>query len=541
MNNNITTITEKEILRSKIKNLSKKTLQKNKDYFKFCDMLFSNKWSLWVMCSKETAVMPSTITKRLQGILSKNGFSSENYNYLFVPYNNGIIGYISIKPEERIDEFCKIIETITDLKISYSKVDSNKPLSTKLLFSYKNEYQKNKKTGYSTYYRSKYLKIKNNFFSSITRQVIEEYGELFSKKHRTTFPNNYNFKGSILKKEIEIYPVLNKNGSGYIYYIINEYDKEKKWLKYSLTVVANMKNHEILKNNDTEQFYYIKYNTPFIYAFIEKESGKIIYIGQTQSIDSRIKRHSNPTEKDSFNSFSNGKDMADNSLVKAYAFWKIYGFLEKTESNFELFRNFKLSWEDYEVRCIPLTTYKIEKKQLLKEKELMELAEAYIMNQIQEQTPDKLTYSTKEMQFFNSKIRAIGVPLYHCRTEKSVKKTILNGNEYAVHAILERHKDIIEHTEFENLLLEMLTLIRGKSLNNMTWYDIFSKYGLNFEEAVKFAVGLSVNDKYYHNKITGQYGFKTPQGNITFTNETTHKYKAAQYILKKANYKPSEV
>jgi hypothetical protein len=481
-----------------------------------------------------TKSTPSTIVKRMREHLASNGFNSISYIYLFVPCQNGIAGYIAVTDNEQIEKMQESLAQMRNAIVSCAELSANKPIDADYLLTRKANYQQNSKNNKS-FYSSKNIKKSKLHLQQITEQMITEYGNLYISRYGQTFPNYYEFRGKLTAKQIDVYPIINTRGNGYIYFNIVERTRKKE-LKYALWIAARMNNYQIIPKSQKEKFWCLPLgnNVPFIYIFFERATKKVVYVGQSQRIETRIKRHANPGEQDSFDNVQKN-NMNDNSIVKGYAFWNKYGNMEKTNKNFNLFKKFKLPLTQYEVRLLPLSAFKFDYGNT---NNWLALAEAYTMHQIETETPAKIIYATPDMQLFNVDIKTYNVPLYHCRAEASLRKGV-NCNQNMVTEMLKRNNNIINSDTFRSNLLNTLAIIRGVSFTDMSLYDIFSQYGLTYVEAMEYALGLSINHNSYYYDSDNTYYIDTPFGYEQCTKDVfegrKHKREITADIIAQAN------
>lgn len=513
---------ESIVIDKKVATLCNQIKNQYKTEIKLCNILMSNDWRYTV---RITGTFPSVLVKNLREHLNANGFKTSTYAYLLIPKEKSVVGYIAtILPDDEAQE--RFYNTLLSMPNIEVKPVDNRPFPLDRLIEYMQESKEARK-----FYISRNVKRKQ-FAEKMIDATMNDYAEEYKKKHATIYPENYNLRGSINKKEVTFFPRLNRNKDGYILTSIKEYDI-KGQLKYSLYLLSYFQNGQHVKN----AYFPIAGKAPFVYVIFEKSTGNIVYIGQTRHIDSRIQRHFNPKEGTSYEAFLTG-EMYDNSVVKAYAFYKQYGILEKTETNFNKFRNFKTPWNNFIVRFLPLSAYTVQYKDIVNQatSDLMELAEAYVMHTLEQEAPDKIIRADENMRFFNREIKAFNVPLYHTADAYN------NSSKISVNKMLNRYSDIVKSSQFKSKLLESLSVIRLKSFNNLSLYETILHYGLTFEEATRYAVGLDITPKeHFYNAKTGQYLVEYECDAIECTKDIVDKYeqgeKIVAHILKSANYK----
>lgn len=479
-----------EIAKAKLKNQYKAELN-------YCKILYSNKWDFKVCIESKNESLPSTIIKNMRNTLKGRGFNPDSYSYLFVPGKGYIAGYIALF-DRTAEEFLKALQTIKNVNVVQTALDKNEPLETMLdiMQDYRQSHKNDK-----TYYFSKNTLKNNDFMQSILDVFVEEYAENLKSKNSngTTYPNHIEHMGRIAKKQITFYPNINQQGNGNIMFLAKEYKQNKLYRQQIIR--CNLSNYEIipyLHSGKEKKLYYSKVtsNVPFVYMVIDKSNQKVVYVGETENAESRIKRHIKPSEKDSFEAFKqkgiNNKKVKNNSVVVGYDFWKKYGNLGVTRENVKLFKNHKTPTKEYDFKLLPLTNYKLAYKN--KVKNYMCLAEGFVMNQLELETPGRIIYADADMQFFNRTIIAYGEPLFYCSAEKDKNTVWKNQNRNVTESILNKHSDIVNKSDFRKMLVSTLEFVTGQyNISNNTMYDIFANYGLSIEQALRYAVGLPIN------------------------------------------------
>ena len=462
---------------------------KYKTELNYLSLLYSNKWDIYITIDSKKANAPSTIITNMRNSLKNRGFCADNYKYLFTAGSGRIIGYVSLY-DKTISEFIDAISS-PSLEIAYAHLDQEKALVTPLAHIGKGTYKNGK-----SYYFSKNTKKNNKFMQNILDTFVEEYAEnLKSKCSRgTAYPNYIEHMGRIANKQITFWPTINQLGNGNIMFLAKEYQQNKLY-RWQI-IRCNLRNYEIipyLHSGKEKKLYYSKVtsNVPFVYMVIDKSNQKVVYVGETENAESRMKRHISPSEKDSFEVFKQ-KNTSNNSTVIGYSFWKKYGNIEVTEENYKLFRGHKTPTKQYDFKLLPLTNYKMAYKNSVKD--YMCLAEGYVMNQLETETPDRIIYADADMQLSNKKTIEHGEPLYYCGFDKTYKYTMGNRNRNATSYLLNEHSDIVNNAGFRKSLVSTLEFVTGQyNISNNTIYDIFATYGLTIEQALRYALGLPIN------------------------------------------------
>jgi len=512
----------------------------------FYNKLYSNEWNLYVKIDSLTQSLPNTIIKKVREHLTSKNI---NYKYLFASCGYGLIGYMHIgnnnandSNNNEIERTIAVLKSIKNLDTVIENISNkkSKPLKANVLLDaiyysqkHSNKYQRN-------IFVSPNLEENKINFSSILKECGKEIANEHLKKKSRKYPNYFAFKGYFRRKQVEIIPQINQSGSGQIYFLIREYDEAKKLshFLYALCYIENYKIKEYENRGKVKKVYYpsITNNVPFIYVVIEKQSGNIVYVGVSEHIDSRIKRHFNSSERNTIKYILANEKMDDNSLVKGYAFWKIHGNISRTKGNLEkfleIFYDFKTPWEYYDVRLLPLTDYKVH----FKDSEITrELAEAYVMDTLVKENPDKIVYTEGNMKLFNKNIKEYNAPLFNCAGGT------INGTRKQVQDKLNEHKELVSSTELREILLRTLIILRqDSSLSSKSLYEVLVSYGLTFEEALRHAVGLSLEEKFFFDEEAGQGYIEVNNGlhlcSKDLSNNILYKEKTVDCILRFANY-----
>lgn len=477
------------MIKNKNENAKAKLKNQYKAELNYCKILYSNKWDFKVCIESKNESLPSTIIKNMRDTLKGRGFNPDSYSYLFVPGKGYIAGYIALF-DRTAEEFLKALQAIKNVNVVQTALDKNEPLETMLdtMKDYRQSHKNDK-----SYYSSKNTLKNNDFMQSILDVFVEEYAENLKSKNSngTIYPNNIEHMGRIANKQITFWPNINQQGNGNIMFLAKEYKQNKLYRQQIIR--CNLNNYEIIPYEQGKKLYYSKVtsNVPFVYMVIEKSNQKVAYVGETENIESRMKRHINPSEKDSFEAFKQ-KKTSNNSTIIGYSFWKKYGNIEATEENYKLFRGHKTPMKQYDFKLLPLTNYKLAYKNSVND--YMYLAEGYVMNQLETETPDRIIYTDADMQLSNKKTTVHGEPLYYCGFDKTHKHTTKNRNRNATSYILNKHSDIVNNSDFRKSLVSTLEFVTGQyNISNNTMYDIFANYGLSIEQALRYALGLPIN------------------------------------------------
>lgn len=480
------------------------TNKANELNYKLYSKLFSNEWDLYVIIKPKYRKAPNTIVSKFKNHMRGKSFDSNNYKYLFVPTeNNTVEGYISLKENtlrvsvglsaKPIEEFITAAESTPDVFVNIKPINKTKPLNT-VFFTDSANWFFNYRTGKHNCWFSN-SKGCTNFIKNLTEGFVLDYCKIHDGRSAKNwnYVNYHNFRGVMGKKTIKIFPLINQNGDGIIHFLIDEKNKNGKLERRTEAHVFVHRFEAVMNNGNIYHYSHIDNKQLFVYVCFEKKTGNIVYTGQSQSFPTRGVRHMNPQEKDSLNSFLNGKVKGQNSTIKGYAFYSECGSVEVNETTVQRFKEFVPSWKKYDFRLLPLTHYKIAMKASSKEwqhqTDLQHLPEAYVMSKLLEQSPNKIIYTTPEMSFINKKIKAHNVPLWYL-SNGSVNNESLHSTEI----ILCRHDEIASTGYLEHLMKQTLSLVRGVNLEPITnWYDLLMQYGLNVQEAVYYSVGLPID------------------------------------------------
>ena len=495
------------------KALYEKTINANKQRIRILNMLYSNEWNLVVSIYSDLDIPAVTIKERLQDTLKSNGFPASSYKMLVTARPHGIYGYVEVLPDA--NGYTPIIEFI---EATYSMTGSYNITCRQLADaeSIMDITNNNKYT--------KVLKTNNVGTSNISiEHSVCVFIDEFMKKRSANknYAQNYELKGSMKNKSVEFYPQINSQGNGYVWVYINEYKKNTlKHQCFGAVIIRNRKPYPISKN-ELVYFLSLTGKCHFVYVIFKKPNWDVVYIGTTRTIETRPKRHFSPTE-----SYSNNTSVPFN-----YDFWLKYGNLPVNEDNKELFKKHKLSYDEYEIRFLPLPYYNHYVKMDSAHKKTL-LPEAYIMDALQKEVPNKIVYSDANMTFFCNKIihKNHGAPLWFSSVDINDKQGCHNSSRHQVERLLRENSHIINgiydfntgfqcktlQVNFESLLRTGLQLVTGENIKDLGWYEIFKDHALTLEQAVHFAVGSSHANK-------------------------EHKEAIVQHILKTANYPINEV
>lgn len=511
-------------LENKIKWVSTRQT-KNEWNDKLYSIIHGNQLDLEIIVTLDKPTSYGTAIGFIRNALRAKGFTSDTYKYIATSYDKVFMMYVqltnnglreqagfSAKP---IDEFIEVIQSMkrcTD--IHYKKLDANSPINSQTFIALANKatLYKNGKA-----YSSTLKPDKLNFFN-MTNAMLNEVFEQLTDKGDKPFPNYYEYTGNKNRKMVSTLPFFDNSGNGIVYYIIYEYD-ELYNLVHSLEVKAIVRNYELVPNDSKKTFYYanITNKALFVYAIIEKKSGKIVYIGATVHIEERICRHMNPFEKDSINTFLSRKNISNNSTLRGYDFWLKNPNAKLTAENIQKFRDHCVSWDEYEFRFLPLNNYVEQYKDLIilewkrnnRNKNLTEetldnalrnTAEACCMVTLCKQSPDKLIKTTNNMYFINKDINAPeDTPLFFCKAANKSNASIESAKN-----TLEKYKNLVSDGDFKRTLTSTLQMLRASSdlkkqketiiPLDASMYEIFTEYALTVDEAMKLAVGLNIDE-----------------------------------------------
>lgn len=494
----------------------------------FYNRIFSTEWNLYIKIDSSLENAPNSIIKKIRERLV---YKKIRYKYLFVSCGYGLVGYMRTDNIEKSIAALKSIENL-DIVIENISNKNSDPLKVYVMLSaiaYNEEHGQEQQ---KNIFCSQNLEKNKIDFAGIVKECGKEIVNSYSKRNPTQYPNDFAFKGHLRGKQVEIIPQINQCGNGQLHFLITEYDKANKLTHflYALCYIENYKIKEYkIKGKVEKVFYqYITNNMLFVYIALEKQTGNVVYVGVSEHIDSRIKRHFNPAERDSFKSINK---MADSSPVKGYAFWSVHGNVPKTDENLKKFQNFKTSWEKYDVRLLPLTDYKAH----FKGSEITrELAEAYVMETLLKESPDKIVYAKENMELFNKDIEEYNVPLFNCFGGT------INSTRTQVQNCLNKHIELVSSAEFKKILLRTLIILRqDSSLNSKPLYDVLISHGLTYEESLRYAVGLSLEKKFFFDEKTGQDYIEVNNEihlcSKDLADNILYKEKIVDYILQCAN------
>ncbi len=528
------------------------SIRQNKEEFNddLRSIIHGNQLDIKVTMILDKAASYGTIINAIRTNLRSKGFASDTYKYIATSCGTEFMMYVQLQKnglrasagfsEKPITEFIEAIKATKHCKdIHCEELTANDTINSQTFVALANKaaQYKNSKAYSST------LKPNKLSFYNIMNTMLNELIKRLNRKGSTGFPENYEYTGITSHKVITVLPFLDNSGNGIIRYLVEEYDKLDN-LVHSLEVKAVIKNYELVPNNDKTTFYYTNITSKvlFVYAIIEKSTEKIVYIGVTFHLEERLMRHMKPKEKDSLQAFLNGKT-DDNSTLRGYDFWLKHPDIEKTAENVEKFKNYCVSWSEYEFRFLPLnhfvkqyTDMVIEEWKKLNpnkpitegalKQALREIAEAYVMKMVYEQTPDNLIWTTETMNFFNVSIKHeqdaegkhINLPLFFCTGGNHS-----NASAIAVENTLKKYSKVVSDVGFKNALISMLRMVRGTNIPaDISMYEIFTKYALTADEAIKLAVGLSIDEPL--NSVTNRLS------------SIEHRKQVAIVLLKKANF-----
>lgn len=504
-----------ERIKRQTEELISKTINASKHYISALNELYSNNWNVWVSISSVNNIPATTIKQKLQQTLNANGFSVQSYKMLVVDKGTRFSGYVEVLADS--DGYVPVVEFITAVK-------SMRGLYSVECFEHNTAAQvadivKGCKP-------SEILRTNNTEKSAISfKQIICDFVVAFMDKRASNsyYPENYEFTGTVDLKKVSFIPQINSNGNGYVWFYVNERKNGTLHRQFFGAVV--IRNRKLVLYKDKKTFYvsHLGNKVLFVYMIFHKSNGKIVYIGCTRTIETRAKRHFAPEE-----SYGNNKSVPFN-----YDFYLKYGNLAVTDETKKIFRNHRLDWNEYDVRFLPLSHYDEYVNIESSHKKTM-LPEAYIMDVIEKEVPDKIVYSDAGMRFFCNNIenKNHGVPLWHCTSDANQKSGSHNTNKYQVNRLLDKYTDVVEKGEFhigsqeasynfDSILRTTLELVRGESFHGVSWYDIFTKHALTLEEAMRYAVGLNINKP-----------SEPPK-----TEAEQHKEHIISYLLKRANYR----
>lgn len=492
-----------------------RTINSNKHYIHALNELYSNNWNVWVSISSVNNIPATTIKQKLQKTLTANGFSASSYKMLAVDKGTRLYGYIEVLPDEDgyipVAEFIDIVKSVRGL---YSiECFKHEPTAQAV------DIVKNCKP-------SEILRTNNTVKTGIDfEQIIRAFVVAFMDKRarNSNYTQNYEFTGTVALKKVRFMPQINSNGNGYVWFFVDEHENGALTHQFFGAVVISNRKPALYDGKDMFYVSSMGNKSLFVYAVIRKSDGEIVYIGYTRTIETRPKRHFSPTE-----SYGNNTSVPFN-----YDFHVKYGNLAVNDGTKEIFKNHKLDWNEYDIRFLPLTHYDVHVNiESAHNKSL--LPEAYIMDAIEKEAPDKIVRSDAGMKFFCSKIenKTHGVPLWHCTADANNTQGSHNVNKLQVERLLKKYADIVEtgafliHPanepyDFDSILRVTLELATGENLHGVSWYDIFTQHALNLEQAMRYAVGLNIN--------------KTPAPHKTEIEQ--HKEDTVAYLLKRANYK----
>lgn len=503
--------------------LSSKTINANKDYIASLNILHSNKWNVWLNIASVVGVPATTIKKKLQQTLSTNGFPASSYKMFVAAKNNRIRGYVEVLADA--DGYIPVTEFI-------SAVKSMRGLYEITCFQHNESEQVIDIV--TDCKPSELLRTENLLKSEIDyAQIIHFFVTGFMTKRKRDngyYPQNVEVRGTMNRKKVRFIPQINSMGNGYVWFYVDEYKDD--FLKHQFFGAVVIRDRKPVPYSDKDKIYASNVGNKclFVYVITRKSDGKIIYTGCTRTIETRAKRHFAPTE-----SYMNNK-----SIPLNWDFYLKYGNLSITETNKKLFKNHKLDWSEYDIRFLPLTHYdkyvptESVNKQSEHKKKL--LPEAYIMDILEKEVPDKIVCSDAEMTFFCNEIKnkTHGVPLWYC-TAEAEQNGVQNSTKLQVCTLLENNADIVNGkipfntdgahhnrtTDFDSILRVTLEFLTGNNLHGVSWYDIFTKHALTLEQAMRYAVGLNIN------RPTELPKTKTEQ----------HKEAVVRFLLNEANYK----
>lgn len=498
--------------------LINKTINSNKLYITALDELYSNKWNVRIAISSATSVPATTIKQKLQQTLTTNGLPPSTYKMLVVDEGTRFSGYVEVLAD--VDGYvpiAKFIDTVHLMRGLYSIECFERDTAAQVADIVK---------GHKP---SEILRTNNTEKSAINfERIIRAFVVAFMDKRarNSSYTQNYEFTGTVDLKKISFIPQINSNGNGYVWFYVDEHEDGVLTHQFFGAVVICDRKPVLYDGKDMFYVSSMGNSVLFVYSIIRKSDGNIIYKGYTRTIETRPKRHFAPSE-----SYSNNTSVPFN-----YDFYVKYGNLAVTDGTKEIFKKHRLDWNEYDIRLVPLTHYdayvNIESAH---DKNL--LPEAYVMDAIEKEVPDKIVYSDAGMRFFCNEIenKTHGVPLWHCTSGANQKSGSHNVNKYQVERLLSKYTDIVKTGEFhigaqeasynfDSILRTTLELVRGESLHGVSWYDVFTKHALNLEEAMRYAVGLNIS--------------KTSEPPKTETKQ--HKEHIVSYLLKRANYKEAE-
>lgn len=504
-----------ERVKRQTEELISRTINSNKHYIHALNELYSNNWNVWVSISSVNNIPATTIKQKLQKTLTANGFSASSYKMLAVDKGALLYGYIEVLPDEDghipVAKFIGIVESMRGL---YSVECFERNTAAQV-----NDIVKNCKP-------SEILRTNNTIKTGIDfEQIIRDFVVAFMDKRarNSNYTQNYEVTGTADLKKVSFIPQINSNGNGYVWFYVNEHKNGTLHRQFFGAVVIHNRKLAPYDNKDVLYISNLGNKVLFVYMVFRKSDRKIIYIGCTRTIETRPKRHFSPTE-----SYENNK-----SVVLNYDFWLKHGNLSVNEATKEIFKNHKLDWNEYDIRFLPLTHYDVHVNiESAHNKSL--LPEAYIMDAIEKEAPDKIVRSDAGMKFFCNEIenKTHGAPLWHCTVDANNIQGSHNVNKLQVERLLKKYADIVatgesfirpanEPYNFDSILRVTLQFVTGENLHGVSWYNIFTQHALNLEQAMRYAVGLNIN--------------KTPAPHKT--ESAQHKDDTVAYLLKRANYK----
>lgn len=504
-----------ERIKRQTQELINKTINANKHYISALNELYSNNWNVWVSISSVNNIPATTIKQKLQQTLNANGFSVQSYKMLVADKGTHFCGYVEVLADsDGYVPIAKFIDTVHLMRGLYSIECFERDTAAQVA-----DIVKDRKP-------SEILRTNNIAKSEIDfTQIVHAFVVAFMDKRarNSNYTQNYEFTGTVDLKKISFIPQINSNGNGYVWFYVDEH--EDGVLTHQFFGAVVIRDRKPVLYDGADMFYVSSMGNKalFVYSIIRKSDGKIIYKGYTRTIETRPKRHFAPSE-----SYGNNTSVPFN-----YDFYVKHGNLAVTDGTKEIFKKHRLDWNEYDVRLVPLTHYDVYVHiESAHDKNL--LPEAYIMDTIEKEVPDKIVYSDAGMEFFckNIENKTHGVPLWHCTSDANQKSGSHNTNKYQVNRLLNKYTDVVEKGEFhigsqeasynfDSILRTTLELVRGESFHGVSWYDIFTKHALTLEEAMRYAVGLNINKP-----------SEPPK-----TEAEQHKEHIISYLLKRANYR----
>ena len=494
------------------KTLYNKTITANKQRIAILNTLYSNEWNIELNISSDLGIPAPTIKEKLQNTLKSKGFPASSYKMFVAVKSHCIHGYVQVLPDAKgnvpISEFINAVHSMTGLYniscFEYNCQDAVFDITDN------GKYTKTLRTFNIESTKVDFAKIICTFIS-----------EFMDKRNRNKgYTQNYELTGTMKNKQVTFIPQINSKGNGYVWFYVNEYNKKQlKHQCFGAVVIRSRKPYPAL-NNDMVYLSTLSGHSFFVYVIFRKSDWALVYTGYTRSIETRAKRHFAPTE-----AYSNNTSVPFN-----YDFWLKNGTLPVNKDTMELFKKHRLSHEEYEIRFLPLYDYDYYVN-IDSEHDKSLLPEAYIMNALYNEVPEKIVYAESEMTFFCNKLqnKACNVPLWHSTADLNQKHGSHNINKLQVDKLLNKYSNIVNReilvnkgtvkesmpVTFEYLLRSTLQVLLVKNLEAMSWYEIFKNHALTLEQAVRLAV----------------------TGKIDSPSFDEHKEAVVNHILKNANYR----